>query len=131
MSVRPGADFQGRWSVFWGTSFEFEHRLFDQYWFPRLGEPPLNATLLIDGGQLAKTWSDLPVGEEWRLRRVNRDYLVRGVHAFRGAFHPKTYFFGNQHEGILLVGSGNLTLNGLEEGHEVFSRFTSRDSLGL
>ncbi len=130
MSLRVGADFQGRWSAFWGTTYSFEHRLFDEYWFPRLGEPPLNATILVDANRLAETWAGFE-GEEWRLRRVNRDYLVRGVSPTSGAFHPKTYFFGHQHEGVLLVGSGNLSLKGLEEGHEVFCRFTSRDEEGL
>jgi hypothetical protein len=49
-----------------------------------------------------------------------------------GAFHPKTYFFGNASEGVLLIGSGNLTMSGLERGREVFSAFrsTKPDDLG-
>jgi hypothetical protein len=38
------------------------------------------------------------------LQRANRDYLLRGVTA-GSSFHPKTYFFGNAKEGVLLVGS--------------------------
>jgi hypothetical protein len=32
---------------------------------------------------------------------------------------------------VLLVGSGNLTLRGMEEGHELFARLDSRESEDL
>ena len=48
-----------------------------------------------------------------------------------GAFHPKTYFFANRTEGELLVGSGNLTLNGVEQGFELFSSFRSTEADGV
>ena len=44
-----------------------------------------------------------------------------------GAFHPKTYLLGNVSEGRLLVGSGNLTMAGVERGREVFSEFRSTE----
>ena len=49
-----------------------------------------------------------------------------------GAFHPKTYLLGNASEGVLLVGSGNLTMGGVERGNEVFSAFrsTNPDDVG-
>jgi hypothetical protein len=127
MSVRVAADFQGRWSCFWATSYTLELELFDEYLFRRLGEPPLNATLLVDFDRLARGLQTIGVEDSRLLRRANRDYLLRGVGLGSGAFHPKTYFFGNQKEGVLLVGSGNLTLRGIEEGHEVFARFESRN----
>src|SRR5438874_10396284 len=122
MSVRVASDFQGRWSCFWGTTYSLELELFDEYLFRRLGEPPLNATLLVDFNRLAKSLQMIGVEDSRLLRRVNRDYLLRGVGLASGAFHPKTYFFANDKEGVLLVGSGNLTLRGIEEGHEVFAR---------
>ncbi len=126
MTVKVSSYFQNRWTLFWATSYTFEFSIFDEFWFPRLGEPPLNATLLIDATQLAETWADISEGEESRVRRANRDYLVRGVRLGGGAFHPKTYFFANNKEGVLLVGSGNLGIPGLEEGHEVFAVFESK-----
>lgn len=125
MSVKPIQLFNGRWSVFWATTFSFEFNLFDEYLFRRLGEPPLNATILLDESCADATWDSIPVDEPWRLRRVNHDYLVRGVAFGTGRFHPKTYFFANEREGVLLVGSGNLGRSGLDRGNEVFSRFDS------
>lgn len=131
MSVQPAALFTPRWEVFWATTYSFELELFDEYLFRRLGEPPLNATVLVDFATLARTWGGIEAGEEWRVQRVNRLYLVRSAGRPQGRFHPKTYFFGNAKEGTLLVGSGNLSLPGLEEGKEVFSRFDSADQEGL
>src|SRR5205807_1096785 len=54
--------------------------------------------------------------------------LLRPVLLGSGAFHPKTYLLGNANEGVLLVGSGNLTLGGIERGREVFARFESRET---
>src|SRR6266498_1076588 len=50
MSIRVAREFQGRWSCFWATSYSLELELFDEYLLRRLGEPPLNATLLVDFG---------------------------------------------------------------------------------
>src|SRR5919108_5548446 len=130
MSVRVAGEFQGRWGCFWATSYSLELELFDEYLFRRLGEPPLNATLLVDFRRLATSLGGLGPEDTRRLQRANRDYLLRGV-PIGGSFHPKTYFFANAKEGVLLVGSGNLSLGGLEEGKEVFVRFDSMDREGL
>ena len=131
MSITPSNLFTSRRSYFWATSYQFEPSLFEQFLFRRLGDPPLNVTLLLDAEKLAETWAAMVKGDQWRLQRVGRDYLVRGVKLGSGSFHAKTYFFGNDRDGLLLVGSGNLTLQGLERGHEVFSHFASTDDQGL
>lgn len=123
--TKPIQLFNGRWSVFWATTFSFEFQLFDEYLFRRLGDPPLNATILMDESCADTTWDSIPADEPWRLRKVNHDYLVRGISFGTGRFHPKTYFFANEREGVLLVGSGNLGRSGLDRGNEVFSRFDS------
>ncbi len=117
--------------LFLGNGYQFEPPLFEQFLFRRLGDPPLNVTLLLGVEQLAETWATMVGVERWRLQRVGQDYLVRGVKPGNGSFHAKTYFFGNARDGLLLVGSGNLTFRGLEEGHEVFSHFASTDDQGL
>ncbi len=126
MSIRVASHFQGRWSCFWATSYSLELELFDEYLFRRLGEAPLNATLLVDFDRLARDLREIGIQDSRLLRRANRDYMLRGIGLGSGAFHPKTYFFGNQREGVLLVGSGNLALRGIDEGHEVFVRLDSR-----
>ena len=123
--------FSGRWTSFFATTYSMELEFFDEYLFRRLGEPPLSATVLADAGKHAQLWAS---GDDQtrRLRRANRDYLLRPVTFGTGAFHPKTYFFGNASEGVLLLGSGNLTMGGVERGREVFSEFrsTKPDDLG-
>ena len=131
MRITPADFFVPRWTCFWATAYQFEPSLFEQFLFRRLGNPPLNVTLLLDAEKLAETWAAMAGGEQWRLQRVGRDYLVRGVKLGSGSFHAKTYFFGNAHDGLLLVGSGNLTLHGLDQGCEVFSTFSSIDNQGL
>src|SRR5947209_3419969 len=131
MRITPAEFFAPRWTCFWATAYQFEPPLFEQFLFRRLGDPPLNVTLLLDAEKLAETWAAMAGGQQWRLQRVGRDYLVRGVKPGSGSFHAKTYFFGNARDGLLLVGSGNLTLRGLDQGHEVFSRCASTDDEGL
>lgn len=131
MRITPAEFFVPRWTCFWATAYQFEPSLFEQFLFRRLGDPPLNATLLLDADKLTETWAVMAGSEQWRLQRVGRDYIVRGVKLGIGSFHAKTYFFGNTRDGLLMVGSGNLTLQGLEQGHEVFSCFSSTNDQDL
>lgn len=128
MTIQPLADFRHQWSVFWATSYTVDLRAFEELWLPRLGDPPLNATLLIDHEWLGDLWDRASAAPESLPRRANRHYLLRGVQVTSGTFHPKTYLFANAKDGVLLVGSGNLTLSGLEDGDEVFCRFDSRNA---
>jgi hypothetical protein len=122
--------FRSQWSVFWATTFTFGPREFEEFLLPRLGDPPLNACVLADAVQLARAWHGIETDGRWARLLANRRYLVRSVPA-NGAFHPKTYFFANDREGALLVGSGNLTLSGLEGGREVFALFHGQTSADL
>jgi hypothetical protein len=115
-----------RWTSFFATTYSIELEFFDEYLFRRLGDPPLSATILTDAGPHARLWTS-SADETRRLRRANRDYLLRPVLFGTGVFHPKTYFLGNASEGRLLVGSGNLTMAGVERGREVFSEFRSTE----
>lgn len=120
--------FSGR-AAFWATTYTFDPAFFDEYLFRRLGDPPVNANVLVDARKLGSLWDDW-AEQPWRFKRVNRDYLVRPVRWER-AFHPKTYFFADKAGGLLLIGSGNLGLRGVVEGKEVFCRFDSSTDTGL
>ena len=130
-SLRVTAAFERRWRVLWATSYTFEPVFFESFLLPRLGDPPLNVTILVDRHRLADAWQDLGDTTPWRGSRANRDYLVRGVAPTNGAFHPKTYFLADEQTGVLFVGSGNISMGGLESGKEVFSRFESANEEGL
>jgi HKD family nuclease len=128
--MKVARSFNGRWTSFFATTYSIELEFFDEYLFRRLGDPPLSATILADASSHARLWTT--GGDALRrLRRANRDYLLRPVLLGSGTFHPKTYFLGNANEGILLVGSGNLTLSGIERGRELFARFESRETADL
>jgi hypothetical protein len=99
-SLQVTATFDKRWRVFWATSYTFDPVFFESFLLPRLGDPPLNATVLIDRHCLADAWQDLEATSPWRAR-ANRDYLVRGVGPTQGAFHPKTYLVADERAGVL------------------------------
>lgn len=81
--------------------------------------------VLADIQKLTEAWASIEADDMRQLRGVNRSYLVHPV-SVGGAFHPKTVFLANAKEGVLMVGSGNLGLRGMEWGNEVFARYESR-----
>jgi hypothetical protein len=112
--------------AFWGTSYSFDLRLFDQYLLRRVAQNSLNAVVLVDHDKLASLWEHLQEGETYLVKQAGRRYLLRGVLPHGGgAFHPKTYLFARADHATLLIGSGNLTRGGIDHGHEVFTAFTT------
>ena len=126
--MRVLAEFSTRWTTCWVTTYTFEPAFFDTVLARRLGDPPLNIVALADQDRLARTWQSIGPAERWSLRGANRKYLVRGVTLPAGVFHPKTILLANEKEGVLLVGSGNVGFNGLDQGREVYARFGSGSS---
>ena len=114
-----------RWRACWATTFTFEPAFFEAFLLRRLGDPPFNVVVLGDLQRLAKTWEEIGPHDSWRVPGLNQKYLVRGVSLPGRAFHAKTILLGNDKRGVLLVGSGNLGLTGLERGHEVYTRLDS------
>ena len=115
---------------FWATSYSFGLKLFDQYLLRKLSQNTLNAVVLADHDKLADVWEHLPANERYLARRVGSRYLLRGIRlADGGAFHAKTYLFVRADDATLVVGSGNLTRDGIDGGREVFTSFsTARDA---
>jgi hypothetical protein len=101
--------------------------LFDHYVLRRISQSPLNAVVLVDGEKLAELWESLADEEHHLARKAGHRYLVRGMRpSGGGAFHPKTYLFSRAQGATLVVGSGNLTADGIDRGHEVFTSFDTR-----
>src|SRR6266496_1245812 len=123
---RPGT------RAFWGTTYALGLALFDQYLLRRLGGPPLNAVLLADHWKVSEMWERLDPQDHYLAPQANRLYLMRGIELRGGgAFHPKTYLFARRDQATLIVGSGNLTRQGIDAGKEVFARFDTGTELGL
>jgi hypothetical protein len=131
MTIAVRRLFNHSWSVLWATTYTCGVIEFDEYFLGQLRPDDLNVTILADLRALTKTWLALEETSGLsRLRRLNRAYLLRPVAWHGHAFHPKTYLFGNEHGGVLLVGSGNADLRGLGAGCEVFAQFRSDEPPG-
>jgi hypothetical protein len=114
--------------VFFATTFTIDIAAFDDYLFPKLGAPPLNATVLVDGDRLNAYYRSAAERDETApASRAGQHYALRPVHWNGHAFHPKTYVSGTKKGGRLVVGSGNLGLSGISEGNEVACLFSSDD----
>lgn len=114
--------------VFFATTFTIDIAGFDDYLFPKLGAPPLNATVLVDSDRLNAYYRSAAERDETApASRAGQHYALRPVHWNGHAFHAKTYVSGSKKGGRLVVGSGNLGLSGISEGNEVACLFSSDD----
>ena len=111
-------------TALWATTYSIDLALFSEFLLARLGDPPLNVAVLADHRRLAASLERIPAERADTLAAVNRRWLLRGVRA-SGAFHPKSYLAVTGSQATLLVGSGNLSAGGLDEGKEVFTTFRS------
>ena len=59
------------------------------------------------------------------LNPTGRHYLLRGVRLGAGRFHPKSYLAVTLRSARLIVGSGNLSTDGIDQGREVFTVYRS------
>ena len=77
--MRISESFSAQWTACWITTYTLDPGYFETFLLRRLGDPPLNATVLVYARRLAAAWEGIDPTESWRLRRANRDYLVRGI----------------------------------------------------
>jgi hypothetical protein len=130
VAVQPIAElFVSIATALWATTYGIDLALFSEFLHPRLGEPPLNVTVLADHRRLAASLQRIPAERTDTLTTVNRSWLLRGVRT-TGAFHPKSYLAVAGRHVTLLVGSGNVSTDGLDEGKEVFTTFRSGTAVG-
>lgn len=129
-TVQPAAElFTRSAAALWATTYSVDLALFSEFLLPRLGDPPLNVVVLADHERLATSLARIPPEREDTLATVNRRWLLRGISA-GGVFHPKSYLSVTGRRATLLVGSGNLSVGGLDEGREVFTTFRSGTPVG-
>lgn len=128
----PDLLFRAPYEAFFATTFTFDQAAFDDYFFPRLGAPPLNAVVLADANRLDDFYRSVAERDAFaEVRRAGHHYLLRPVTWGGHAFHAKTYLSGTRKKGQLAVGSGNLQLAGLSEGNEVACAFMSDNPVGV
>jgi hypothetical protein len=130
-TVQPVAQlFTGSVTALWATTYNVDLSLFNEFLLARLGDPPLNVAVLCDHRRLAASLARIPAERADTLTAVNQRWLLRGVRPGGQAFHPKTYLAVTASRATLLVGSGNLSADGLDEGREVFTTFRSGTPVG-
>ncbi len=130
-TVRPVAElFTGAVSALWATTYGLDLALFNEFLLGRLGDPPLNVAILADHRRLSESLARIPAERVDTLAPVNRRWLLRPVRPGGQAFHPKSYLAVTARGATLMVGSGNLSTGGLDDGREVFTTFRSGTPAG-
>ena len=130
VTVQPVAElFTSTTTALWATTYSIDLALFNEFLLARLGDPPLNVAILADHRRLTASLERIPAERADTLATVNRRWLLRGV-LIAGVFHPKSYLAVSGGRATLLVGSGNLSADGLDEGREVFTTFRSGTATG-
>ena len=130
-TVQPISElFNASTSALWATTYNIDLTLFNEFLFSRLGDSPHNVVVLADDRRLAASLQRVPPEKTDTLSVVNRRWLLRGVRVGQHAFHPKSYLAVSRNQATLLVGSGNLSSAGLDDGREVFTTFRSGDPVG-
>ena len=92
----------------------FEYMLFE----PLYNRGCRNVTVLCDPRQHEIALGDIPA-----LKHLGQRYLCLPITIAQTAFHPKLVLLTSDEEGLLLVGSGNVSRSGLTHNHEVWTSF--------
>jgi hypothetical protein len=125
-AIKPIAElFRPECVALWATTYNLDIALFNEYLLRRLGDPPLNAVVLADRERVDAALEHVPQERLDILSPVNRRWLLRGARIGMGRFHPKSYLAVTARTAKLLVGSGNLSSNGIDVGREVFTAFVA------
>ena len=102
------------------STFSIDFGFFEQRLLPALHRLQVgNIHVLVDSHELEEAQYHLMAG----TRSVNAGYSVQPISTDKGVFHPKMLLLLGEKNGLLLVGSGNLTSSGLQSNEEVWSAF--------
>lgn len=103
------------------STFTFEPSFFEQHCLERFKSLNANGniTVLVD----RNIYEELLVGDpSERPKKANIRYLLQPVSA-TGLFHSKIYLFARSNKGKLIIGSANLTRNGITSNAEMVAAF--------
>lgn len=104
------------------TCYNFDSIFFESVYLPALRSLGItNVMVLMDAGMYDNMLADSSYVCH-RVSLVNYT-LVRQENRHHGVFHPKITLLFGEEEGLLVVGSGNLTFSGLSNNEEVWNVF--------
>ena len=109
------------------TCYTFDPIYFESIYLPTLRMLGItNVIVLMDSSM----YDELLVDSSYQYHRVTiSNYtLVRQENSHLGVFHPKMALLFGEEEGVLIVGSGNLTFSGLSNNEEVWNVFHVQDN---
>lgn len=115
-------ELKGPWDSLLILTFGAQLDFFENALARQLADRCRNRVILCDGAQYHEI-CDQVLRSPGFVRHMNQRYLVAGVSGPSGCAHAKCVLLVNREEGRLLVGSGNLTLQGYARGHELFTRY--------
>lgn len=106
------------------TTYVFDPVAFENLLLPQLRRANIrNIIILVDGGQLEKMLR----GQRKGWLGASKGYTIVPV-MMSGSFHPKLLLTVGRQEGLLAVGSGNLTTGGMGGNEEIWAAFHRDDT---
>jgi hypothetical protein len=106
------------------STFGFSARFFEEYCLERFRafQENGNISILVDRGQYEELLENAADDRLEFPKKANLRYLLQGIRAGQ-CFHPKIFLFGGKDRGLLIIGSANLTRDGLCSNAELISCF--------
>lgn len=106
------------------TCFTFNFTYFEERILPVLRVSNIkNINIFVDGNELEKAQEFLS-GKEFSFQK---NYSLIPIYNNNGVFHPKVIYLFGHHEGLVTIGSGNLTSSGLSYNDEIWASFQHKD----
>lgn len=97
------------------TTFNFDIEFFEQFLLNKLVNAGIRKIyIFVDNKQWQETLKDS------YFSKLGRGYIVKPV-SIASAFHPKLSLFLGEDKGKVIVGSGNITVNGYTSNNEIFN----------
>lgn len=107
------------------TCFSFDFTYFEERVLPVFRASNIrNVNVFVDGRSL-ETSQEMLTGKEFSFQK---NYSLIPVYNEKGVFHPKIIFLAGYHEGLLIIGSGNITSSGLNNNDEIWGAFHFKDN---
>lgn len=107
------------------TCFSFDFSYFEERVLPVFRASNIrNVNVFVDGRSL-ETSQEMLTGKEFSFQK---NYSLIPVYNDKGVFHPKIIFLAGYHEGLLIIGSGNITSSGLNNNDEIWGAFHFKDN---
>ena len=107
------------------TCYSFDFTYFEERVLPVFRASNIrNVNVFVDGNSLESS-QEMLTGKEFSFQK---NYSLIPVYNEKGVSHPKIILLTGFHEGLLIVGSGNITSSGLNNNDEIWGAFHFKDN---